>query len=96
MTVRVRGIYATALTRLLREAGHEVVQASGPIEDRFDGEFADERAAVTVTTTDDQQGVGVIGDHDAAAAVTDRLTELGRDTLHGATRRPRALSTPAR
>ncbi len=82
MTVRVRGIYATALTRLLREAGHEVVQASGPIEDRFDGEFADERAAVTVTTTDDQQGVGVIGDHDAAAAVTDRLTELGRDTLH--------------
>ncbi len=55
MTVRVRGIYATALTQLLREADHEVVQASGPIEDRFDGEFADERAAVTVVTTDDQQ-----------------------------------------
>ncbi|MDQ2073335.1 DUF402 domain-containing protein [Haloarcula sp. NS06] len=84
MTVRVRGIYATALTQLLREAGHEVVQASGPIEDRFDGEFPDERAAVTVTTTDDQQGVGVVGDHEAAAAVTDRLTELGRDTLHWA------------
>ncbi|WP_367176413.1 DUF402 domain-containing protein [Haloarcula rubripromontorii] len=82
MTVRVRGIYATALTRLLREAGQEVVQASGPIEDRFDGAFADERAAVTVTTTDDQQGVGVVGDRDVAAAVTDRLTDLGRDTLH--------------
>jgi len=81
MTVRVRGIYATTLTQLLREADHEVVQASGPIEDRFDGEFADERAAVTVVTTDDQQGVGVIGDHDTATAVTDRLAEVGRDTL---------------
>jgi len=81
MTVRVRGIYATALTQLLRAAGHEVVQASGPIEDRFDGEFADERAAVTVATTDDQQGVGVIGDRDVAAAITNRLTGIGRDTL---------------
>jgi len=81
MTVRVRGIYATALTQLLQDAGHEVVQASGPIEDRFDAEFADERAAVTVVTTDDQQGVGVIGDHDTATAVTDRLAEVGRDTL---------------
>ncbi|WP_336336720.1 DUF402 domain-containing protein [Haloarcula brevis] len=81
MTVRVRGIYATALTRLLREAGHDIVQASGPIEDRFDGTFADERAAVTVTTTDDQQGLGVVGDPDAAASVTDCLTAVGRDTL---------------
>jgi len=81
MTVRVRGIYATALTQLLREAGHEVVQASGPIDDRFDGEFADERAAVTVTTTDDQQGVGVIGDHGVADPLIDRLAEIGRDTL---------------
>ncbi|WP_420182028.1 DUF402 domain-containing protein [Haloarcula sp. KBTZ06] len=82
MTVRVRGIYATALTQLLREADHEVVQASEPIQNRFDGEFADERAAVTVVTTDDQQGVGVVGDRDVAETVTDRLTELGRDTLH--------------
>jgi len=81
MTVRVRGIYATALTQLLRGAGHEVVQASGPIQDRFDGEFADERAAVTVATTDDQQGVGVVGDHDVAEPITDRLTEISRDTL---------------
>ncbi|EMA33519.1 DUF402 domain-containing protein [Haloarcula japonica] len=82
MTVRVRGIYATALTQLLREAGHEVVQASGPIQNRFDGEFADERAAVTVATTDDQQGVGVVGDRDVADTIIDRLTEIGRDTLH--------------
>jgi Ribonuclease G/E len=81
MTVRVRGIYATALTRLLREAGHEVVQASGPIQDRFNGEFADERAAVTVATTDDQQGVGVVGDHDVAEPISDHLAAVGRDTL---------------
>ena len=81
MTVRVRGIYATALTRLLREAGHEVVQASGPIQNRFDGEFADERAAVTVATTDDQQGVGVVGNRGVAEPISDHLTEIGRDTL---------------
>lgn len=81
MTVRVRGIYATALTRLLREDGHDIVQASGPIEARFDGAFADERAAVTVETTGDQQGVGVVGERDAAAAVVDRLTDVGRDAL---------------
>jgi hypothetical protein len=60
--VRVRGIYATALTRLLLDAGHEVVQASEPIRDRFDAEFGDGHHEVTVATTDDRQGVGVDGE----------------------------------
>ncbi|WP_254279874.1 DUF402 domain-containing protein [Haloarcula marina] len=81
MTVRIRGIYATALTRLLTDAGMDVVQASGPIEDRFESEFPVERAGATVATTDDRQGVGVSGDSDTVEAVVDCLTDLGRDTL---------------
>jgi hypothetical protein len=81
MTVRVRGIYATALTHLLTEADVDVVQASGPIQDRFDADFPTEHAAVAVETTGDEQGVGVVGDPDQVGAVLDRLTDLGRDTL---------------
>ncbi|WP_276270587.1 DUF402 domain-containing protein [Haloarcula litorea] len=81
MSVRVRGIYATALTELLIDAGVEVVQASGPIEDRFDAEFGAERAAATVATTDDRQGVGVSGDSESVERVVDRLRGLGRDAL---------------
>jgi len=81
MSVRVRGIYTTALTRLLVDAGVDVVQASGPIEDRFDSEFATVRAGATVTTTGDRQGVGVSGDRETVEAVVGLLSDLGRDTL---------------
>jgi hypothetical protein len=77
MTVRIRGIYTTALTQLL----DEVVQASPPIRERFDAEFPVAPAAATVTTTDDRQGVGVVGDEERVAAVVDRLREVGIDTL---------------
>jgi len=81
MNVRVRGIYATALTRLLSDAGVDVVQASGPIETRFDAEFPVERAGASVETTDDQQGVGVSGDRETVERVVAELRDLGRDAL---------------
>ncbi|MDS0260721.1 DUF402 domain-containing protein [Haloarcula sp. S1CR25-12] len=81
MSVRVRGIYATALTRLLTDAGVDVVQASGPIAARFDDEFAVARAGATVETTDDGQGVGVSGDRETVQRVLGELRGVGRDTL---------------
>jgi Ribonuclease G/E len=80
MNVRVRGIYTTALTELLR-ADHEVVQASPPIRERFDAEFSNDVAAVTVDTTDDRQGVGIAGEPDAVAAIRERLHRVGRDAF---------------
>ena len=77
MTVRIRGIYATALTALLED----VVQASPPIRERFEADLPAAPAAAGVTTTGDRQGVVVSGDPDRVAGVTDRLRGVGLDTL---------------
>ncbi|MFC4358234.1 DUF402 domain-containing protein [Halobium salinum] len=79
--VRVRGIYATALTRLLLDAGHEVVGASAPIRRRFDADLPLADHDATVDTTDDRQGVGVDGESSVVASVADRLHGVGVDAL---------------
>jgi len=83
-SVRARGIYATALTRVFRQAGLEVVAASPPIRERFAD--ADLGAAaepdVDVWMTEDRQGVGVAARGEGhAAAVRDVLAGLGRDAF---------------
>jgi protein associated with RNAse G/E len=78
--VSVRGIYATALTRLFG-AGAEVVLASEPIRDRFDAGFDVAPPDATVSTTLDRQGVGVVGRTDTVAAVRERLDGVGVDAL---------------
>jgi hypothetical protein len=82
MTVRarVRGIYATALTRAFLAAGHEVVQASAPIRDRFDAEFGAGDHDVGVATTSDRQGVGLTGPSADVTAAED-VVRVARDTL---------------
>ncbi|MFB6097077.1 MAG: DUF402 domain-containing protein [Haloferacaceae archaeon] len=81
MNVRIRGIYATALTGLLTDDGHQVVQASPAIRDRFDADFpvADEDASVE--TTADRQGVTLEGDPDAVATLAERLAGVGLDAF---------------
>ena len=80
MNVRIRGIYTTALTELLRE-DHEIVSASPPIRERFDEPFEVDVADATVRTTDDRLGVGVAGETDAVTDLRDVLAGVGRDTL---------------
>ena len=81
MRVRIRGIYATALTAACLDAGHAVVQASEPIRERFDATFPDDPADVTVETTADRQGVGLSGDPDAVASLRERCVDIGDDAL---------------
>ncbi len=82
MTVaaRVRGVYATAATRLLREAGHDVVDPSDPIRERFDAVGSGGPATVDVATTDDRLGVVATGDADAVATAVETLS-VARDAL---------------
>lgn len=77
MTVRVRGIYATALTRLF----DTVVQASPPIEERFDNSFSMEPAAVIVETTNDRQGIGIHGEPAAVSEAVSTVASTGIDTF---------------
>ncbi|MFB6138419.1 MAG: DUF402 domain-containing protein [Halobacteriaceae archaeon] len=79
--VRVRGIYATALTARLLEAGREIVQASPPIRRRVDADLPHAPADAAVTTTDDRQGVGVSGTTAGVEAVADAVDGLAEDTL---------------
>jgi len=81
MRARVRGIYATALTQTLLDAGHEVVDASPPIRRRFDAEFGNASPDVRIATTEDRQGVGAHGDPAATDSLCDLLTGAGIDAL---------------
>jgi len=90
MTVRVRGIYSTALTRLLSD--HEVlsvVQTSDAIADRFEAAFPLVPADAGVETTGDRQGVGVVGREATVTAVADLLADVGVDTFVWADPLPR-------
>ncbi len=81
--VRVRGIYATAVTQLLNGAGLEVVQASEPIRERFDDDaFTVAPADVSIWTSRDRQGLEVSGDPEAVESVADDLATLAIDTFH--------------
>ncbi|ELZ11117.1 hypothetical protein C479_07408 [Halovivax asiaticus JCM 14624] len=88
-SVRIRGIYTTALTQRLRTAGHEVVQASDPIEERFDGTFATAPASVRIETTRDRLGIECSGPATAVAGVADAVESVGIDTLRWTDGAPR-------
>ncbi|MFC6719383.1 DUF402 domain-containing protein [Natrialbaceae archaeon GCM10025810] len=84
--VRVRGIYTTALTRLLSASsassgGFEVVQPSQPIRERFDEAFDHRPADVSIETTRDRQGLEVSGDPEAVEAVAAELESVGIDAF---------------
>ncbi|MFB6220208.1 MAG: DUF402 domain-containing protein [Halolamina sp.] len=81
MTARVRGIYATALTRTLLDAGYGVVQGSPAIRERFDADLPAENHDIAIETTPDRQGVGLAGDPDAVPELRERLTDTAIDTL---------------
>lgn len=75
--VRVRGIYATALTAVCEN----VVQPSQPIADRFEHSFAADPAEVVVEATDDRQGVGIHGRPEGVADVVSTLETIDIDTF---------------
>jgi len=60
--VKIRGVYTTAATRLLLDPGHDIVEASDAIRERFDAEFGDGTPEVEVRNSDDYLGLYVVGE----------------------------------
>lgn len=80
--VRVRGIYASALTALLNETDRaRVVDPSSPIRARFDSDFEPGDPSVRIETTSDRLGVRMSGRPAATESVAEDLTGVGIDTF---------------
>lgn len=79
--VRVRGIYATALTRLLCRDGFDIVQLSAPIEERFETGPALDEYDAAIEATSDRQGVGIHGDPEVVADLGERFSGVGIDAF---------------
>ncbi len=73
--VRVRGIYATALTKILVDKGFEITHASKVIQDRF-GIDNKEPPEVTVKDTDSRHGVVIVGEYEHGKRVYNALKEF--------------------
>lgn len=80
MRVRIRGIYATALTQRLQDTA-EIVRASPVIDDRFSVTFSTTPPDVTIETTPDRQGIEVSGHPDAVPEIVSQVEEVGRDAV---------------
>lgn len=82
MRIRLRGIYATALTEYFLDSGHEIVQPSPSINSRFDAELQHMPADVTVDMSRDRQGISVTGPDETTETLTTDLKELSDEIFH--------------
>lgn len=87
--IRVRGIYATALTARLREAGHAITDPSDVLRERVDGPFANEAPDLWVRQTADRAGVEVSGTHDPVP-IAERIARISDDAFVRTDGLPRA------
>jgi len=63
--VRIRGIYSTALTKLLLDRGFDIVQPSAAIKERFRLKECDEPPDLDVYDRPDRQGIHALGNEEA-------------------------------
>ncbi len=75
VNVRVRGIYATAISKILYDKGFNICHASKKIKERFGLKETLTPPNVTVKDLEHRQGVLVIGDYEEAKAVYNVLKE---------------------
>lgn len=78
---KVRGIYSTALTKMLLENGFEIVQPSLTIKNRFG--LSDNSAPPDLVTKDryDLQGIRVLGTPEAVSKLQSILESSFSDVL---------------
>ncbi|RLI42827.1 hypothetical protein DRO59_03010 [Candidatus Bathyarchaeota archaeon] len=81
MKAKVRGIYSTALTKLLLENGFEIVQPSLTIKKRFKLDENQEPPDLKIKDRFDLQGIRVLGTPEATSAFQHMLHSSLEDVL---------------
>ncbi len=76
--VRIRGIYATALTKLFYDNGFEIIQPSEKISKRFNLKPEMKSPYVDIEDTEDKQGVKI----ESHPRLTNRVKEILFNNLH--------------
>ncbi|MCW4036697.1 MAG: DUF402 domain-containing protein [Candidatus Bathyarchaeota archaeon] len=84
----IRGVYSTALTRLLLDKGYEIVQPSEEIVERFSLEASESEPELVIHCRHDRQGVEVVG----SAAPVEALASALRDEFCDVIIRRKAVS----
>jgi|GEM_PF-163892 len=80
--LRIRGIYATALTKLLTDLGYVIVDPSAEIQERIPLVAPpQERPEVVIHDQDDHQGISVAGKEDKVAQLVRVLQEQLLDAV---------------
>ncbi len=64
VSVRIRGIYSTALTKILSEGGYGICQVSNLIQDRLQIESLDTPPDIDIRHTYNRQGISVVATRD--------------------------------
>jgi hypothetical protein len=71
--LKIRGIYTTALTRLVLDMGYGIAQASHEIRERFQIPEQERTEDISIIDRDDRQGVRVVGKRALVEELIDRL-----------------------
>jgi len=79
--IKIRGIYATALTRLLLDLGYGIVQPSEEIRDRFPMPDSEAKEDLSIVDRDDHQGVLIGGEKHAVEVLIGSLWEALLDMV---------------
>lgn len=88
MKTKIRGVYSTALTRLLLDKGFEIVQPSEEIIERFSLEASESEAELVIHGRQDGQGVEAVG----SATAVEVLASVMRDEFFDVIIRRKAAS----
>ncbi|MGD2249921.1 MAG: ribonuclease E/G [Candidatus Methanofastidiosia archaeon] len=64
VSVRIRGVYATALTKILAERGYGICQVSRPIRDRLNIESLNSPPDIDIRHTYNRQGISIVAVND--------------------------------
>lgn len=80
-TVRIRGVYATALTKVLAERGYGVCQVSRLIQDRLQIESLDLPPDIDIRHTYNRQGISIVASGNVLDTFLEDLREAFVDIL---------------